>query len=192
VLLERNWKRAGAERCTSLGLQFWNKFLTTESSAARANLLREKIATGSRLVTQILWQQPHITIPMSEESRKHAKAELNFISEEEGPNAAWLWSRGYTYYLCTRWPGKDWLLFWAYVMWDFERLERWEILTGEYQLLLNWYQQPECVYYPNLGDTRPWIYELRPSLRPQVDTWLRSSDLAPTTNMWRPWLPRIR
>src|SRR6266536_2279386 len=101
MVIVKNWKRAGAERCTSLGLDFFHSVLKPSCPKTRARLFKENITKGGRLVTQVLWQRPHLTIPMPHEIRKHAKAELNFISEEEGPNAAWVWSRGYTFYLCT-------------------------------------------------------------------------------------------
>lgn len=62
-----------------------------------------------------------------------APSEFLGDSYKDSPNAAWLWSTGGEAELCYFQSNKEGLRKWGYVMWDKERLDRWNILQQNLQ-----------------------------------------------------------
>ena len=122
-----------------MGLGFLDRVMSTSSSKNRARLLHSPIFTVSIAgeILPLVWKKSYSLDfgPFGPVFGTYGKPDLQFVSEREGPNAGIVWAGSMTFSLRDEWPNKDWLLSWAYVMWDWERLDRWQVLTKGYRYI---------------------------------------------------------
>jgi hypothetical protein len=122
--------------CISYGVDLMhqlNRALTVEDKRA---VIEENLTSDYPDLLEAFQEQPARAIYFSEDNGAPEEGdELRFISEEEGPNAGWVWSRqnkvAFWYFEYHR----EGLREWAYVMWDLERLDQWGVLRADAEIL---------------------------------------------------------
>ncbi|RFU29827.1 hypothetical protein B7463_g6496, partial [Scytalidium lignicola] len=126
------WKMDTAEESLSLGLAFLRRVLRAPSKLERAHLLKGNTGTwGTRFLSSALEQEPYdFMFPTDANEAYDAEEQLLFGSDSDvdSPNAAWPWSSDYKVDVWYFQIWKRGLRKWAYVMWDCDRLQRWNIL----------------------------------------------------------------
>jgi hypothetical protein len=115
------------------GLEFFWNFVKA-SSEDKVKIIIDNLYHGRSMLTKALCEEPvDYVFPIDTYAAYEALEDLRFHGDNDihGPNAAWPWSRHYkveVFYFQTFAAS---FRRWGYVMWDFERLERWKVLEQE-------------------------------------------------------------
>ena len=104
----------------------------------KRTLIKENAIYATTCLTQGLVEEPSRAVYPPSEDDVDAPAEgdeLRFISDEEGPNAAWVWAH-HNRVVFWYWDSKlEGFREWAYVMWDSKRLNQWGVLQADAESL---------------------------------------------------------
>ena len=126
------WLVYGEENCLehhlSLGLGFFRTCMSASREDQMSMLRVDPSVRYSSLPSALKHNRAEFDYPMDDSSEDGDFLEFNGDSDEDGPNAAWTWLTGNKDEIRYNQSDKRDLRHWGYVMWDKERLDRWDIL----------------------------------------------------------------
>jgi hypothetical protein len=123
------------DSCASKGLAFFHKLYENPSATFRAESLIKSVANSGvhsnfyyalRQDPYALWSDTDLT--QSSHQRDPLLSDGDYLSER---TAAWTWANENTVQVYYGEAQNQSLRKWAYVMWDIERLEKWEVLRED-------------------------------------------------------------
>lgn len=116
------------EHYLSLGLGFFCTLMKA-SHENQMRMLRENIGLSDLSLSSALKEDgPQYSNYKYDASVDQALRGFQSDSDRDAPNAAWIWSTRNKVDACYCQANEAGLRKWGYVMWDKERLERWNIL----------------------------------------------------------------
>lgn len=114
---------SSSEACMSVGLDFLFKMMKASKSEQLVMLEENRTEEYTFRTACLTARTQDYPSPTLADGQWVVGTSLPFISDEDGPNAAWVWAnRGkveFEYFLESTEPLRDW----GYVMWDKKRLD---------------------------------------------------------------------
>jgi hypothetical protein len=108
------------------------------SKESQAEILKNHLSDSGAYLSEVLGQEPYDYVYSTDAYLAcEDQEELRFSNDDaKGPNAAWPWSTDYKVEVDYFQRHKEGLRKWAYVMWDIERLERWNVLEMDAEYVI--------------------------------------------------------
>jgi len=123
--------------CISYGVDLLSQVGRAFTVEDKRAVIEDNLTYEYRFLVEALEEEPARVIYLSEDIEGPQEGdELHFIGEEEGPNAAWVWSHHSKVALWYFESPREGLREWAYVMWDSERLNQWGVLRADAESLV--------------------------------------------------------
>jgi hypothetical protein len=113
----------------SRSLRFLHHLLSTSSTVERSSILADNLFCDEDFLTGALEEDPYDAVyrtDLYEAGEEEHELRCESDSVVNGPNTGWVWSTDNKVYIFYFEVHEHILREWAYVRWDYDRLNNWE------------------------------------------------------------------